>query len=375
MDYGNKKMRLARFIDPESGKEQIVRLPNAVAFVTASVAYNEQDHKGHLLCTECDAKIHYNQGSSNILANTGSANAHHFKRNPKQKHEENCTYYEHMVRQLADAQDKQDKQEDIDPTKGYSFLLKINVKLACDDNGGKPAYHRRRDPIKLSYTTIINDPRLEGMERVPVRSMNELVKLLHKLDLRRVAKSYVVRNDQVIPFSDFMVRYSRGVENPDQKNMKFKNMFEELLQHKKPLMRIMEIWPKQISKQEKSIFVASEHIPYKRPNAERNFLQINPRVYLETAQHKGLENLVAAGRKYLVFGEISLKQYEERYYAMKISVKKPEQIAEFNLDEMAIKKESTPVANPDKVQLENKTAEKDLAALSLVKKPQQLELF
>ncbi len=351
MNYENNKMTLARYVDPRDLTETLVHLPGMTSPEAGSVPYDAKTHKDHLRCTCCNAQIHFHRGSKFVMADRDLTQPAHFKRNRGQRHEENCAYYERMLRQLADAAHV---QKDIDPTKGYSFLFKIDVDLITDKFNAdvRPVYNHQRIRNSTAFQTVVNDPRLKGLERIPVRDMEELAHILPQLDNKRLNESYVVRNGQIISWNDFLVQYSRKEPSVPLHHVKFEKLFNNLLtaklkaaesrwQENERIMCMLEVQVDNVVHHEEHTLVESRRVRYILPEdiaqkackQEKEAVYLNPRIFLETEKNPELKNAMEKGGRYLVFGEVVMRKLAQSAYVMNVSVTKKEQITAGDLDD------------------------------------------
>lgn len=366
MNYGKiKAIPTLRYKDPEQeGIFETVSLQFQTYNPPGAVKYNADKHKGHLYCTSpgCNAKMHYNGGSKNVLANVNLKFDEHFKTNPNQEHSKSCNHHERM--RLAKL-DFEELSHDFDDKKGYSFLMKIDADLQADSAiVGTPAYTRKKEDGK--FVTVVNNKHLEMMERISIRDMTSLANYMEDLDTKRMASGFAVRNEKVIPWSEFFVRYNRKSAipkiNPETgktiplHHPRFENLYTSLKQTGKPQMCVMEVNAEFIVPDAEAIAVQSRKVRFVRGESkshtgkiEQDAIFLNPKVYLETKKNPDLEGIMEKGKKYLVFGEVKLKENARGKSAnLCMSVSKLEQIVEIDLD-AKFARSATPPQTPSPV--------------------------
>lgn len=176
--------------DPVSGSS-VVQV-RGIGLEPGAQYYDPQYHKGKLCCAYCDARVHFNHGSTSVAGSFAGRDPY-FATNPGQVHKD-C---------LWDFHEPSHSRQFIDPAKGYRIHLNVQeYKDVFNERSG--AYTRdSKGRLKLS------DERLAGMEPLSVHSVNDLVKLLEKGRFDRINKSVVIFRNQVIEWDQFCIHHKR----------------------------------------------------------------------------------------------------------------------------------------------------------------------
>lgn len=146
------------------------------------LVYDASRDKGRLVCPHClEAALHYCAGSPTKQGDNQRGAQPHFRSNELVRHSPDCL-------SLLPSGESDADQEEIDPSKGF----KIHLNLGRS----KGAFRR----------AAIGEGDLRGRQTVPVKTLKDLISLMHSAQIKRVLDSVIVYHDFQIPWSDFFVR-------------------------------------------------------------------------------------------------------------------------------------------------------------------------
>jgi hypothetical protein len=316
------RMDAARYVDPRSGSEKIVRIPGT-PLKEASAYYNEAVHKGHLHCLHCDAHVRLRPASETAIS--GSSLKGHgasFALVAGERHDTACKLYT-AVKKLTPGRNK------IDEGKGYR--VHINTQEYSELYTPRDGPYSRRGAI-----VKINDPDLVNREIYTVKSAADLVEFMAMKETHRVVESVVIfGNGKPIPWQEFFVRYSRGA--PKQK--RFLDLVARLraggADAQIPVLMEMQIArPRNIHPYAKNLSVLSRKIPYER-GADGKSHDIVPAVRLErdSAIHdKDVSGAFNHGARQFVLGLATLHHPEGGHYYINVTVSDADQVTAMNIE-------------------------------------------
>lgn len=178
------------------GTKQRVKIPGQRSS-SGAVDYDENTHKGHLVCADpdCHATVHYCSGSQDICGSSLKGTSPHFKTNPGQEHAPNCL----IGMQIHEA----DHNGHYDMNAGYRIHLNtgplfLDFGKAAEKIG---TLYSRKDDHKIN----INDVGLRSMQPISVRNINDLMTLMQKGDSYRLQNAKVVWRHRAVDWKNFLI--------------------------------------------------------------------------------------------------------------------------------------------------------------------------
>ncbi len=311
----------ARFITG-TGDEVFVQLPGT-ELRPGAVHYDEAQHKGHLICRCCEAKVHFNKGAEDIAGSNLIGARPHFKRNPgsdshKNEHADDC-----LLRLRLD--EKRDPTE-YNLNAGYKIHINGMLRPTFERHGGL----YRRDGLGKIHA---KDRDLEGREPFSVRKLDDVVSLIKFGEFNRLFKSVVIDGASKQNWNRFLVRYDQ-----DRGHARFKSLVESLRDGKSRLC-VMEIRPTDSSAAQADLFsrnthIASQEIPYRVAIGKKpEFIVPSVKILGD-----GLAASLAGGGRLLVMGYPHLITHEQEdsiIHTLEIVADKPEMIMPADLRQLA----------------------------------------
>ncbi|HEU4838671.1 MAG TPA: hypothetical protein VFS88_04585 [Micavibrio sp.] len=316
------RMDAARYIDPRSGSEKIVRLPGA-ALEAGSAHYNEAEHKGHLHCLHCDAHVRPRPASETAISGSSlKGHAAAFAIVAGQRHDTACEFYT-APKKSAPGRSK------VNEGKGYR--VHINTQEYSELYTPRDGSYSRRGAI-----TKINDPDLADREIYTVKSAADLVEFMTMKETSRVVDSVVIfGNCKPIPWQDFFVRYNRA--EPKQK--RFLDLIARLraggADAQIPVLMEMQIArPRKFHPHAENLWVLSRRIPYERgDNGKSHDIFPAARIDREAAIHdRGVSGAFGNGTHQLVLGLATLNHPEGGHYYINVIVSDADQVMTVNIE-------------------------------------------
>lgn len=174
-------MTTARNIDP-NGTVELVQLPGT-PYRPGHHYYSPQHHQ-NLVCTHCDAKVHFNKGTESLLGSFKGRSSH-FHTNRGQEHQ-SC---------LWPLRDPTQSEESFDKNKGYR--IHINT-LSHTFNRYSGVYGRNAAGHIVAY-----EPDLKDREAFSVTGIEGLKTLMIKGEFDRLKDSKVIFSNKAVAWSDF----------------------------------------------------------------------------------------------------------------------------------------------------------------------------
>lgn len=286
----------ARFITP-AGTSQKVQLPGT-KLQFGAVYYDEDQHKGKLVCVCCDAPVHFRKGSETISGDNLRGPRPHFASNRRAAHASDCT----VPLRLDEGRDP----TEYDLTKGYR--IHINTGQLKEQFNVQSRLYARRPDKKI----MINDPELASREPFSVRSADDFLRLMRKENKERLRKAVIVNGDAQIPWKDFFIRhaYSQGKKRKQQE-ARFGYLVNRLTEFGNPMLVLMEF---DMRKQEKNRMQALCAQPA-RINLGRdkqgNNHYVYQRAFIEGPQKGEIARLIVEPGTYLLMGPVRLKTEQD----------------------------------------------------------------
>lgn len=315
----------------EKGNSTAVMLPGAK--LRDGAIYYAPEHKGHLLCPHCDAKAHFNKGALSVCGDNLPGVQAHFKTNPGQVHAEDCI--------LPLRLDEGRNPREYDLTRGYRIHLNLGW-IANEFNSRARLFHRDADG-RILFT----DPDLAAREPYTVKSAADLVRLMKRGHYARLRDSVIVHRDQIIPWSDFFIRYnhaqapahSRTVAEP-----RFIRLVERLLDQdgRAILPVLMEVKlqkPVEVEEGQKSACGRSKAIlwRYEGERTSRCAHFIQPRIYLDNVTDPAVAGALPKAGSYLVLGAVRLsthKSWDRVMHFLNLSIRRADQITPTQIEDI-----------------------------------------
>jgi len=192
-------------IDKRTGQPVVLQTehPRMGVVDPSSVFYDAQDHKGHIVCPDCEVAdmIHidaYRQGGQNISVRN------HFKIAHGSHHASGC------ISDLRMDVASDPKPDNKDYSKGPAIFL----------NALRPVYHKTfnrsaRGGANDKTSLVIRDeegkitltnPDLADRERFSAKTPSDIFRMMKKLSSERLTSSYIIHGDTSTPWRSFMIR-------------------------------------------------------------------------------------------------------------------------------------------------------------------------
>ena len=312
---------------------QIVRLPGARVH-DGEARYDSKIHKGHLLCPDCDARVHYMPAKLPGGGSNTPGSQEHFATNAKQKHDADCATGR---RRLLP---EHDDHREVDKSRGFQInlnLLSEGTRDTLRSRFGRAHGPYTREGHKTRYRTRAED--LKKMENYPVHGAEDLVRFLRTKPMNRIQDSTVIFLDQEIQWRFFMVPYGN-------KGERFKLMVSHMRDQGRRRQPVLMEVIRQDSRSadtriaSKDIFVARDE--------DGKASYILPAVYLDSPEVK---TAMRAPGRYLVLGEARLKTTYDPHtgtrHFLSVSVTDPSQIIQADLRQIRAENERRS-AKPEK---------------------------
>lgn len=317
------RMDSARYINPHTGEQYVVRMGGIRAEKKEQV-YVHRYHYGHLLCVDCDAKVHARSTDrAAVSGSTFKPSEPYFALSAGQKHSDECRF-------KAESAVKTPARKAFDKTAGYR--IHINTQEHNLYTKVEGVYAR-----KGAITKIVKEG-LSEREAVTVSSVKDFVELMEKAEPARLRNSVVIFNNEETSWDNFFIRYNRkGTDQP-----RWMSLFQRLKAAPRGtqlpcLMEMRVDKPRVVSGYSKNRSVQSQRIPFRRteegaaqdiiPSAQLDRDAAITNVYISSA--------FSFGRNYLVLGLVTLNQAKDGNYYLNISISHPDQIASVNIENIA----------------------------------------
>lgn len=296
--------------------------------------YEESVHKGHLLCPDCSAHVHFVPASESKGGGNIPGSRAHFATNPGQKHDEKC-----FVEQKRELNQSEKAESEVDKSKGFrinlnSFSRTVTADLNLSERFGVASRgpYQRESRIKTRIKASEQD--LKHLESVSISNVGDMIEFLKSKDPERIAQSVVIHRDFKLPWRYFMLSYNP--QNNDHK--KFKLFVSAMRDHGQTLQPVlMEIIVDKRHTPESirvNNCVKSKAIFSQRQEGQPEWIM--PRIYMEHRNGKSPYVFLDPGR-YLVLGIAKLKTIKERgqlNHYLSISVSDDRQIQRADLPEI-----------------------------------------
>lgn len=193
------KKLFSHAVDDRDG--MIVRLPGAELDGDGRDDWYSKDHKGHLHCPGCNARVHFVKAVGSMNGSKHAGNDNHFQTNPGSAHEASC--------EIGQKQKEQEPREK--PDRNLGAVINLNSLILERDD---PVESLIGGELRREFGKAAN-PETKGMERISVRSLADVLKFIHRNSRERVEQSVVHFQGQEIPFP----LYLQSLDN-DAKSVK-----------------------------------------------------------------------------------------------------------------------------------------------------------
>lgn len=306
----------ARYIAPD-GKTLFVLPPNT-PWKEDSVYFNEQEHRGNLLCPCCDEPVTFRHGTKSTAGSTFGGRRGHFALFPGGHHRLGCE---------IEASAQYQRRPSIDKSKGYRIHLNTrHYSNAFNEETG--VYGRGPDG-----RTIILDPDFRDREIYRLKSVHDLVTLLERGENTRLNDSKLVFRNEVLKWDEFFIRAS-----VDNKHPRFIDLLNRLERNKK-----RETYCAMVVRTDKSLMASPKHpfltfssIPIARDNGI--FESIRPEVFVRDADNYQLRSMFYKAGSYLIMGVPRHSVYDGRdgrTHTIKITLDSLDAAVRFDIRETA----------------------------------------
>ncbi len=297
---------------------QRIFLPGNDNLEAGDTYYDESKHKGHLVCADCDARVHAVKDAGIIAGSNMIGNAAHFQTNENSGHADDCD--------IGRRQRKYRPSPKPDPTLG--LVINMNV---LDRNLDEDSYDLKRS---FNHEAAA---KYKGMERVSIRSSQQLVELMKSTSQERLDKSFVMFGDQEIPWTRFMISY-------DDKAESFRRLVRNMLANGEPLQSVFidfngEKEPRGSREQDtgRMIKMKATHLKDDE-NGFKHF--IVPRIFIPHDQDNRVRvPFMGGSADVMVMGGARLtmetsKELSRVFYYLTFNLHDPRQIVETSLQEI-----------------------------------------
>lgn len=314
-------MPVARFTNA-LGQTELVQ-PDGTMPRGANKLYSAH-HKGRLTCEFCEAAVHHNRGSDMICGGLPGPRPH-FKTNPGQSHGDGCLLP--LRAEIAHG------STEYDLTKGYRIHL--NTARHSHLFNRASGLYGRGEGGKI----ILRNPDLEGREPFAIRDLHDLVRLMARGEPERLRDSVVIQHDKIVPWNEFLVRYSRN----GHAEQRYINLMSRLAAGQSQPV-VLEIETARavpfkyrhhdpVAVQSRQIFVGRDD------HGKPTFLI--PRIYLDNKRSPAVMDAMAKPDRYLVLGHPRLGPAMDRGDSylrfLNLSVQDHRQVMAVDLSELGQK--------------------------------------
>lgn len=297
--------------------------------------YRAHEHKGHLICPCCPAKVNFAPARESKGGGNLSGNVAHFRTNPGQSHADDCAIG--RKRELAE----HDTDESaVDKTRGFRINLNtFNAETVRDLNltrrfNTASGPYERESATKVRIKEQAQD--LKHLESYAAEGVEDLIAFLKSKDFDRIKDSVIIHRDFVIPWKHFMLSYGGGNDR-ESRNAKFKNfasyMLDRGLKAAPVLMEVITNKPYYRSTLKENPAVKSTSIPISRDQRTQQISWLLPRIYLDNLKTTHFDFIFDKPGKYLVLGMARVHKDGSNVY-LSVSVTDPRQIKAADLAEI-----------------------------------------
>ena len=176
--------------------------------------YSESEHKGHLVCPECEAHVHF---VPEVISQDGSrknGRRPHFSTNSDSVHDKECNIGKVIEHRQAPDKDTIDYR-------GYRFNLNTLGNSGIKSGNLRARFNNKGAP-KVKPITV-NPMEMTWLRPTAIKEVGDIIRVLKSATPDEIEKSVAVWREHEVPWRRFFVGYNPS-GNKDDEHKKFKNL-------------------------------------------------------------------------------------------------------------------------------------------------------